>query len=91
MQPGTGTGMGTVTDTPAVRNNAGGGISFAGTADNRLLPWPSQIANSRGDNRNFEQSSGDASVAYLSASFEAVAAPMPTPPTPGTLIPVMLL
>lgn len=91
VQPGTGTGMGTVTDTPAVRNRAGGGISFAGTADKRLLPCPSQIAKSRGDSRNLEQSSGDARDAYRSASFEAAAAPIPTPPTPGTLIPVMLL
>lgn len=82
--------MGTVTDTPAFRNRTGGGIRFAGTADSRLLPWPSQAANSRGDNRNLEQSSGEASVAYRSASLETAVAPMPIP-TPGTLIPVTLL
>lgn len=82
--------MGTVTDTPAVRNSAGGGISLAGTVDKRLLPWPSQIPSSLDDNRKLEQSSGDASVVYRSANFEAAAAPMPTP-TLGTLIPVTLL
>lgn len=82
--------MGTVTDTPAVRNSPGGGISLAGTADKMLLPWPSQIASSLGDNRKVGQSSGDASVAYRSANLEAAAAPMPTP-TPGTLTPAVLL
>lgn len=82
--------MGTVTDTPAFLNSTGGAISLAGTADNRLLPGPSQTANSRGDSGNLEQSSGDASVAYRSASFETAVAPMPIP-MPGTPIPERLL
>lgn len=63
VQPGTATGMGTVTETPAVRKTTGGGNSLAGTADKRLLPWPSQIASSLCDSRNLEQSSGDTRAA----------------------------